>query len=281
MIRLIACDLDGTLLDRRAKIRPLSAHILRQLSDSGIMVVLATGRSWRTALKIQGQIGLTGPIIAHNGASVFDPLTNQELYHRGIPAYRARAMLRWADGHRVMLRCYLGYNRPVVFNRFDTHHQACWLRPEDRLSPDIAHTLRDDPVEVFLSGREEVDRFIHHFGTAGSDYELIIFPHPGYREVNICAPGVDKVEALEALIYRYNLTRDNVLALGDGLNDVNMLQWAGVGIAMGDGTSPARAAATYVTPAGHAEPVHAGIMWAQEQNLMPRVLPPMDLWQSS
>ncbi|MDA8194374.1 MAG: HAD-IIB family hydrolase [Thermaerobacter sp.] len=266
---MIACDLDGTLLDRRAAIRPRSARLLGDLAAMGLIVVLATGRSWRTAVKIQRQIGLAGPIIAHNGACVFDPATGQELYRRGIPFQTARSMVSWADPRRIMLRCYLGYDRPVLFNRFDAPHQLCWLRPEDRLAPALAHTLREDPVEVFLSGRHEVDAFIHRFGLTGPDYELTVFPHPGYREVNICAPQVDKAEALDALARRCRIASQEVLALGDGLNDVNMLQWAGVGIAIGDGPAAARTAGAYVTPAGDDEPVYSGLSWAIVAGLLP------------
>lgn len=271
MIQMVVCDLDGTLLDAHGRPRPQSARILADLSAKGIIVALATGRSWRTALSIARQTRIHGPIVAHNGAYAFWPDTGQELYRRPVPAARARQMIAWADARQVMLRCYLGYGRPVLFNRFDAHHQLCWLRPEDRLWPHLARALDDDPVEVFLSGTQNADAFMAAFGPRGPDYEALVFPHPGYREVNVCAPGIDKVDALQDLVRRLHIHPKNVLGLGDGLNDVQMLSWAGYGVAMGHGCPEARAVADFITPPGHMEPVYAGIRWAIAAGLLPPV----------
>lgn len=262
MIRAISCDLDGTLLDSQARIRPQSAQALKELAQQGFLVVLASGRSWRTALKIQRSLGLKGPLITHNGAYGYDSLNRIEWHHHAVPAARARQFLSWANRVGVMVRCYLGVDQPVVYNRFDLAHQLCWMRPEDRLVPDLATTLQKDPLEIFLSGLESVDRFIHTFGVRGCDYELTIFPHAGYREVSICAPDVDKVEALEVLCRQWDLRPHQILALGDGANDVRMLQWAGVSVAVGDGNQAAQAVAHYVTTPGSPEPVLEGLRWA-------------------
>lgn len=262
MIRAISCDLDGTLLDHQARIRPQSARALAQLARQGMLVVLASGRSWRTVLRIQQAIGIVGPIITHNGAYGYDSARQAEWYRRGVPAARAREFVVWANQSGVMVRCYLGAGRPVVYNRFDLAHQLCWLRPEDRLVTDLAHSLDTDPLEIFLSGLESVDSFVRHFGMRGEDYELTIFPHVGYREVNVCAPGVDKVEALETLCRAWDLQSHEVLALGDGANDVRMLDWAGVSVAIGDGQPAAQAVADFVTSPANPEPVLEGLRWA-------------------
>lgn len=262
MIRAISCDLDGTLLDGQANIRPRSAEALKELARQGILVVLASGRSWRTVLRIQRTLGLTGPIITHNGAYGYDSSTQREWHRHGVPASRAREFVAWANQAGVMVRCYLGAHQPVVYNRFDLAHQLCWLRPEDRLVPDLSHSLSVDPLEIFLSGLDPVDEFVQRFGILGSDYELVIFPHVGYREVNICAPGVDKVEALEQLSQVWNLRPEEVLAIGDGFNDVGMLDWAGLSIAVGDGKPAAQQVADFVTTPGNPEPVLEGLRWA-------------------
>jgi len=269
LIRLVSCDLDGTLLDSRAHIRPRSGDVLRALDAQGVIVALATGRSWRTAYRVQKRLGLSGPIIAHNGAYGFFSDTGREWHRRGIPLLRAQEFVRWADRQRVMLRCYLGFRQPVVYNRFDLAHQLVWMKPEDRLVPRLAEQLTVEPLEIFVSGLREVDALVQEFGLSGSDYELTIFPHPGYREVNICAPGVDKKEGLESLCQLLQISPHDVLALGDGLNDVEMLRWAGVSVAIGDGARAAQQVADYITPPGHPDPVHDGIFWAWAEGLLP------------
>lgn len=262
MIKAISCDLDGTLLDHEARIRPQSARALRELWERGIVVVLASGRSWRTVLRIQQEVGIRGPVITHNGAYGYDTFMGREWHRHGVSASRVRQFVAWADSRAVMVRCYLGVDYPVVYNRFDVAHQLCWLRPEDRLVPDLARSLDRDPLEIFISGLEPVDDFIGQYGLAGPDYEVIVFPHLGYREVNICAPGVNKVEALEQFSQRWDIRPEEILALGDGPNDAGMLEWAGLGVAVGDGSREAQNAADFVTTEGAAEPVLEGLRWA-------------------
>ncbi len=262
MIKAITCDLDGTLLDHEARIRPGSARALRDLSEQGVIVVLASGRSWRTVVRIQRQIGIKGPVITHNGAYGYDTLTNREWHRHGVASARVREFIRWADTRSVMVRCYLGVGQPVVYNRFDLAHQLCWFKPEDRLVPDLRDTLDVDPLEIFISGLESVDEFVRHFGLEGPGYELIIFPHVGYREVNICAPGVNKVEALTEFSRLWQIAPDEILALGDGPNDIGMLKWAGLGVAVGDGTLALQSVADFVTAPGSVEPVLEGLRWA-------------------
>ncbi len=265
MIRLIACDLDGTLLDPEARLRQASTALLRRLWKEGIIIALATGRSWRTALKIQQQLGITGPIIAHNGGYVFDPRDTHDTYRRDVPIATASHMLQWASAHQTMLRCYLGYRRPVIFNFFDACHQTRFLRAEDVLLNPEANNLNVNPLEIFLFGTHQIAPFIAKFGMRGRDYELVVFSHEDHQEINVCAPDVDKVDALQFLCHTLNIGRDSVMALGDGLNDVQMLEWSGTAIAIGDGVPECRIPAHYVTRSGSPDPVADALRWTISQ----------------
>lgn len=278
MIRLISCDLDGTLLDHQARIRPQSARLLSHLCRAGVKVVLASGRSWRTTLKIHQSLGLEGPIIAHNGAYAFDPHTGQDLYRRTVPAERVRSIVRWANQQNLMIRLYLGQHQHVFFNRFDLAHQLCWLRREDRIVPHLDDVLTEDALEIFFTGLDLVDAFVHAFGSRGTDFEMLTFPHTGYKEANICAPGVDKVEALSALCREWGVLPGEVLALGDGANDEAMLAWSGTAVAVGDGSPVLRNGADLITSAASPEPVYDGLIWAMRQGLLPPVcLDPLEV----
>lgn len=267
MIKLIACDLDGTLLDANAQLRKASSTLLRKLWHDGTIVVLATGRSWRTALKIQQQLGIAGPIIAHNGGYVFDPRESRDTYRRDVPIATAKGMLDWATKHQTMLRCYLGYRNPVVFNFFDDRHRTHFLRAEDILLSRDTSNLTMNPLEIFLFGTDQIAPFIQEFGMRGTDYELVVFSHDTHQEINICAPDVDKVDALQFLCHQLQIRRDEVMALGDGLNDVKMLGWSGASVAIGDGVPECRVRTRYVTRPGSPDPVAEALLWAVDEGL--------------
>jgi hypothetical protein len=267
VIQMIACDLDGTLLDRDIHVNPKAAHLLRQLWKTGIHIVIATGRSWRTALKARQELGIPGPIVAHNGAYVFDPSKHPvEMYRHGIPRSRAEAMLRWSFDTEAHMRFYLGYQHPVFLTRIPDDYEL-WQKPDDLLiTPDTL--IPRKPLEILLLGQEHVEQFVREYGLKGPDYELTMFDHGHFLEVNICAPNVNKSEGLGYLARQYRIPRQNVLAIGDGLNDVPMLQWAGIGIASGNGLLQCQEVADYVTPRDSDDPVTAAILWAEQQGLL-------------
>ncbi len=265
MLKMVALDLDGTLLRADGTVGAATRAYLHEFWRTGTAIVLATGRSWRTAARIQGLLDAPGPIVAHNGAYAFDTRTGQEIYSRRVPVRAARAMAAWATARRIMLRYYVGYRSPVLFNFFTDEHRESFLREEDRAEPALNAVLDRAPVEIFLFGTWEVDSFLARFGTEGPGYEALVFPHEHeVREINVCAPGVDKVEAVAAVARRFNIDRDDILAVGDGLNDLRMMRWAGHAVAIGTGVEEARVIADYVTDPEGADPVVEAIAWAQE-----------------
>ncbi len=265
MLRMVALDLDGTLLRADGTVGVATCAHLHELWRAGTAIVIATGRSWRTAVRVQELLDAPGPIVAHNGAYAFDTRTGREIYSRRVPVRAARAMAAWATARRIMLRYYVGYRSPVLFNFFTEEHRASFLRPEDRAEPTLNTVLDQAPVEIFLFGTWEVDSFLARFGPEGPGYEALVFPHEHeVREVNVCAPGVDKVEAVAAVARRLRIDRDEILAVGDGLNDLRMMRWAGHSVAIGTGHGDARAIADYVTDPESRDPVVEAVAWAHD-----------------
>jgi hypothetical protein len=265
MLRMVVCDLDGTLLSADGTVSLATQRRLQALTRQGVVFVIATGRSWRTALRVQHTLGITGPIVAHNGAYAFDTASGHDIYARRVALESARAMALWASQRAIMLRCYLGCGHPVLFNFFTHEHRTRFLRPEDTARADLHHRLHIPPVEIFLFGTWEVESFLSRFGQQGPGYELVVFPHETVREVNICAPGVDKVEGVAAVARRLGIDRSEVLAIGDGLNDLRMMRWAEASVAVGTGTAEARQIATYVTDPDCPDPVVSALDWGQER----------------
>jgi len=278
MVRMVVCDLDGTLLRPDGSVGTDTRAYVQRLAARGIPFVIATGRSWRTAQRIQSDLGLTGPYVAHNGAYAYDTAGQHALYARRVALERARAMALWGSQRGIMLRYYLGVGHPVLFNLFTAEHQR-FRRPEDTVWEDLHERLPMGPLEIFLLGTWEVDSFLERFGPRGSGYEAVVFQQGDARAVNVCAPGVDKVEAVAAVARRLGLHRQDVLAIGDGANDLRMMRWAGVSVAVGAGQEAAHRIADYVTRPDNPDPVAEALRWADHTGLFassPVLVPPED-----
>lgn len=268
MIRLISCDLDGTLLDEQECILPESGKMLRNLFRNGTIIVLATGRSWRSALNIQQQLGIVGPIIAHDGGYVFDTSRNLELYKRIIPQPIAEYILHWGTQQHVKIRCYLGYDKPVLYNfAYDVNNGGSTTINETLFHQNPLRNV--EPLEMYIFGETEIEKTVTQLGYQGFGYEINVFPHPDYRKLTINPPAVNKVHALRALCSIVGIDRQEVMAFGDGDNDIQMIKWAGTGIAMGHGVAECANSAAYVTSNQVTqEPVLQGLMWASQQGLL-------------
>lgn len=273
MMRLVACDLDGTLLRPDGTIGERSVQAVQRLTRLDIPFVIATGRSWRTAEKVQQQLNIAGPLVAHNGAYAYNTATGQEWYAHRVPRHAAEWMLAWAHARKIMLRCYLGAGQPVLFNFFTPTHLAQFLRPEDVVTPSSPVKLDRDPLEIFLFGTWEVDAFLQRFGHYGPGYECVVFDHENTREVNVCAPGADKVEGVAAVARRLGISPADILVIGDGLNDVRLMKWAGHAVAMGSGHGEAKRLAQFVTEADSEDPVADAVEWALHQSWEEPVAP--------
>jgi hypothetical protein len=151
---------------------------------------------------------------------------------------------------------------PVLFNFISEEHRAAFLRPEDVDLSGPPSRLHAEPLEIFLFGTWEVESFLERFASQGPGYEAMVFPHDRVREINVCAPGADKVEGVAAVARRMGVSPDEVLAIGDGDNDIRLMRWAGYAVAMGSGHRNAQAVAQFVTNPEDPDPVLSAVDWA-------------------
>ncbi len=234
-IRLVATDLDGTLLLPDASVSPRVAAAVARAQAADIDVVIMTARNWRSVRAIAEAAGVSGLAVCSNGAVIYD-LRRGEVAH-------ANTFERDVLGHFVAeCRRVAG----VVFG-WETASGA-YRTPE-------YHALASEDVNyaaVYLRAVEIVDEFHPPNGVtkllirrAGSEpaelmAELTSLGHPvtitvsGGPFVEVTAQGVTKAHALEMLCHARGITAADVVAIGDQVNDVPMLVWAGRGVAMGN-----------------------------------------------
>ncbi|TDD64098.1 HAD family phosphatase [Actinomadura darangshiensis] len=243
----IVTDLDGTLVRRDREIVEPSLAALRRFMDAGGTVIVATGRSETAALPYYEALGLTTPAILYNGARVVDLSTGTVLYRRclGVAAWAQLTMLFGSLPEGVW---------PVAFSggRAHTLHDSQALR-------DYAHRdgmtltrigawgdlLLDDIVKVMLICDDPglMDPTEEQLA-ANVEGVTLVRSESTYLEA--LPPGATKGAALRELAASRNVALADIAAIGDNPNDLDMIQAAGLGAAVGDGAETVRAAADLV-----------------------------------
>lgn len=255
-VKLIALDLDGTLLTSDKRLSPENEAALRRAAEAGVEIVPATGRFYSAIPDCVRKLPYLRYAITINGAQVWDVRGERALYAAEIPWPRAVELMEYLDRLPVIYDCYMDN-----WGWMSQSHQA---RAADfaphRHSLEMLQKLRTPVPELkaFLAERRhDVQKVMMFF----QDPELRLrsledlarrFPDLAVtssipRNLELNSRLAQKGLALEALARRLGITMAETMAFGDDLNDLSMLRAAGVGVAMGNASAEVKAAADYVT----------------------------------
>jgi hydroxymethylpyrimidine pyrophosphatase-like HAD family hydrolase len=243
--RLVATDLDGTLLDDEGRLSERTSEVLRRVQEQGVRVVIVTARPLRWMDELWAHVGGgRGVGIVSNGAITYDIGSRDVLDCQGIPADvglpMVEAIREAAPGCAIALECLGGYRHEPAY--VDLHPT-----PPDMRVGDLEEIWDEPAVKVLvqhltLDPDEFRARAIDAVGERATPTWTID------RLMEISAVGVTKGGALAALCARLGVTADEVVAFGDMPNDLPMLTWAGASYAVANAHESVRAAADHVAP---------------------------------
>jgi Cof subfamily protein (haloacid dehalogenase superfamily) len=239
MIRCIAMDLDDTLLRDDLSISPENQIAIQKAIQQGINIVLASGRMVESMLPYAGEMGLDFPLIAYNGAVIRETLSGKRLYHQPVPKESAAKVIPIFQKAGIHLNLYL---HDKVYIQKTTHWSEQYAASAG-VTPhpvgDLAAVLDEAPPKMLGIGTiEEIER-MHSYLQREFSAELdFTKSKPNYLE--ILAHGVSKGRALQFLAQTWGFNRSEVMAIGDAPNDLSMVTWAGVGVAIGNATAVVR-----------------------------------------
>jgi len=244
-VRLIAIDIDGTLLNSEFKIPAANLAALRQAHESGIEIVLVTGRRHTFAMPIAEALGFDIWLITSNGAVTKS--MSGELFHRDLfPAATVRKLIAHMDAFRS--NCVLTFDTDLpgalVLEHADVlnasisrwiEKNAAWIQ----FVVPIEKALITDPVQAMYCGTIARMREAEaHLKTSGFDHEITVLKTE-YIARDLCMfdvlnYGCSKGHAVERWASYRGITKEQVMAIGDNYNDIEMLNFAGIPIVMGN-----------------------------------------------
>jgi Cof subfamily protein (haloacid dehalogenase superfamily) len=259
MIRLLAIDIDGTLLDGRGRLPDAHRDALVEASARGIEIALATGRSFHFTDAVIDRLPIPLTLIVNNGA-VVKRKTGETEWRHVLDRDVARRILH--ETQHLEDSVAIVFDRPgerqIVFERMD------WTHPNRRgyyeknkayiaaASSPLADMLTEDPIQVMFNGSVEPMRALvaalgaipgaDRFSVAITEYEARDF-----ALVDVNGAGCSKGTALARWATSRGLTAEEVMAVGDNLNDVEMLDFAGTAVVMGNATAALKARGYHLT----------------------------------
>jgi Cof subfamily protein (haloacid dehalogenase superfamily) len=246
MIRLIGIDVDGTLLDTRGQIPQANIDAIHDAVRAGIHVTLVTGRSYPFARPVAEPLPQSVTLIVSNGA-VERAMDGSRAAQRLLDRRIARAVLDSTRPFRDLAALVFDRDaeRQVIFETMDWEHpgrKAYWARNQSLIAQAVPleEALVEDPIQVMFNGGVEAMRSLHsalHTQAEGFAVSLTEYVHRDFSLIDVTAPAATKGRALAWRAARLGLVPAEVMAVGDNFNDLEMLEFAGRPVVMGNATA--------------------------------------------
>lgn len=259
MIKLIATDLDNTLLDVNGQIPQTTAALLRQAAEKGVLTAVATGRCFPSALEHARTIGARTPVICYNGSLIKWGDTGEVIAQSRIDTDTIRQVATFCRREGLYLQCY-DYDDVIICEadcaglRVDPDVKVVGFREiGDYLTfPDLHPTPK-----MLIVERE--DKVAARLAELAKAFPSLDFCQSQPWLIEVMPKEAGKGKALEQLAGLMNVPRENVMALGDNTNDLPMLRWAGLGVVVANGVAAAKAEADYVCQKERSEGVEEAL----------------------
>ena len=249
--KLIALDIDGTIRTIDTPISDRTRRAVAAVRDAGAIVTLATGRIFGSAARNSAELAIDAPIASAQGAYIANPVSGEILRHRPLTQPMMRQALDALDRQPAARDTLIvAYHAHAIYvNRLDDWATAYGKRNNIAVHavPDLRQVADLGMTRLVVVGEDALIQSLEANLNARLDSQLLVtrsLPH----FCEILHPQGGKDSALAWMCARFGIQRSQTIAFGNGYNDVQMLAWAGLGVAVGDAVPEALAAADRIAP---------------------------------
>lgn len=285
MYKMITVDLDGTMLNSYGEVTESTKRIIKQTIKKGTEVVIASGRSIDSIKTIAEEIGSSKYIIAGNGAVVYDIKNEKILYEKYIPKSKALDIIKTCEENSIYYNVYtnksiiadsLRYNVLYYYkeNMKKVDSKKTHITLVENIQKYVEEMQNEKIMKIFIcDGTKSVfDSIIRRFKEL-SDLEVLDVSHMSrkviqhgtvevpieYYYTEISMKNVDKWYAIEFLINKLGIKKEELIAIGDNVNDKKMIEQAGMGVVMKGSTPTVTEIADFITDDNNNEGVAKAI----------------------
>ena len=288
MYKFIAIDIDGTLLNSKSILTEKTKEVLRKATANGVYIVLTSGRLTDNVKKFCDDIGANKYLIAENGASIINLQTNELEYSKYMSKNVVNNVLDVCDENNIY---YMVYTNKELIVKSIKHMTMFFYKqnynPNARIKTIVAgrdyiDEVRDNFTKLMIC---DEDRAIYNNIIAKlskiSEIDVLPVPHIStkkleidgkktkieYSYADICAKGTNKWNAIKELIDKLGIKPEEVIAIGDNINDIKMIENAGLGVAMDNGSPHVKALADVIAPSNDSD----GVAYIVEKYVLDKI----------
>ncbi|MBU1094238.1 MAG: Cof-type HAD-IIB family hydrolase [Firmicutes bacterium] len=256
MKHLIACDLDGSLLNKQGQLTKKSIHVLNELRKDGHIVVIATGRPYEGAIPKYLEVGLDTPLITDNGGSIINPMDSsfarQKTY---LPLPVVHELFK--NTKEYIISAFFSDNQVVYAYKYDKKLEEFFngMSSEKVIELDFTDLKVEPTGLVYLINSKYMKTLEAYVDQAFGDTlsHRLWGVENGYALYEIYLKHISKSSALTYLLDHFGMKKEQLIAFGDGINDVEMIRDAHLGVAMSNGVDEVKAVCKDVTKFSHDE----------------------------
>lgn len=246
MYKLLAIDIDDTLITDEFIVTEPTKAALAAAIDAGVIVTLATGRMYASAEAIAKQLELDVPLITYQGALVKHLVEGTVLYERNVPEQAAKFVIDYANEHDLLIQAYVDDQLYVSKDNEHARNYSKLSKVPYIHDPQLSTVATKPSAKLlFIDDPDKLDRlavtFKHHLG----DEVHMTKSKPNYFEVT--HREATKGHAIKHLAAQFGIDRSQIIAIGDSWNDLDMIEFAGLGVAMKNGVDDLKQIADYIT----------------------------------
>lgn len=244
--KLMAVDIDGTLLNSKREITENTKKAIKLGVENGLIFTIATGRPIQGVEYLNKMLDLDVPFITYNGAAVVMGKSREILYEQNLSQMHAKAIIDLGEKYGVSVMIWKGNS--LYVKRLDerTEYYKKIARVEPILTNDVNELIKDGVTKIlWFDDAEKIEKYQEEVGKIFGKSINYHTSQPFFLEFNDI--NASKAIAMEKLGEHYGIKKNEMIAIGDGFNDLSMIEYAGLGVAMENAPDAIKEKADYIT----------------------------------
>ncbi|MGI6538767.1 MAG: Cof-type HAD-IIB family hydrolase [Caldicoprobacterales bacterium] len=249
--KLIAIDLDDTLLNTNLKISELNKKAILDAKRKGVYITIATGRMLNSAMPYIQELNIDIPVITYQGSYLTDVKTGKNIIKKAVPLDYANAIIEECKLENLHIQAYhdTTYFFEVENKYSQFYEKMSGVQGEEvgDLVRYLKYELKEEPVKlIIIDEPPKIHNAFKHFQEKFGKHLQVLISRPHYLEFTHIE--ATKGNALAQLGSILNIPREEIIAIGDSFNDISMIEYAGLGVAIGNSACQVKSHAQYIAP---------------------------------